>query len=68
MSEAHVYPIDSIKNSDDCYQLRPRVGMVSIRNGHHVQKLVVLLTAPQQTKGAIVGCLCFIAVIRFLKP
>lgn len=68
MSEAHVYPIDSIKNSDDCYQLRQRVGMVSIRNGHHVQKLVVLLTTPQQTKGAVVGCLRFTALIRFMKP
>lgn len=68
MSEAHVYLINGIKNSDDCYQLRQRVGMVSIRNGHHVQKLVVLLTAPQQTKGAVVGCLCFTALMRFMKP
>lgn len=44
-----------------------RVGMVSIGNGHPVQKLVVLLIAPQQTKAAVVGCLYFTALIRFME-
>lgn len=61
-------PLDGIKNLDECHQLRQRVGTMSIGNGHQVPKLVVLLTSPQQTKGAVVGGLCFTALIRFMKP